>query len=123
MADTTGIAAVRTIADTWRDRCWTFEEENKDLKDRVAELTARIHELEPCHRCSDRKSGSYGDYCEECHFVRFDRDCQELGLLKGADLTDETVQAAFQPRCKAFPHYKDMYRECYERVTRRSAPY
>ena len=105
MADTTGTAAVRVIADTWRDRCWTFEEENKDLKDRVAELTARIHELEPCHRCSDRKSGSYGKYCEECHFVRLDRDCQELGLLKAADISDEKVlAAAFQSRCKAFPY-------------------
>ena len=122
MADTS-IVAVRAIADSWRGRCWTFEEENKDLKDRVAELTARIHELEPCHRCSDRKSGSYGKYCEECHFVRLDRACQELGLLKWVDTTDEMALAAFQSRCKAFPHYKDLYRECYERVTRRSVPY
>ena len=114
--------AVRT-AGYWRDRCWAFEEENKDIKDRVAELIARIHELEPCHRCSGPKSGSYGKYCEECYFVQLDCACQELGLVKWVDTTDEMALAAFQSRCTAFPHYKDLYRECYERVTRRSAPY
>jgi hypothetical protein len=55
--------------------------------------------------------------------VRLDRDCVELGLPKWIDTTHEMALAAFQSRCKAFPHYKDLYRECYERVTQRSAPY
>ena len=106
-----------------RERIRDLEADVFHLKAENKELSARIHELEPCHRCSTPKSGSYGQYCEECHFTRLDRDCQELGLSKWADSTDEMLLNAYESRCKAVPQYKTLYRECYERATRRSEPY
>ena len=89
----------------------------------IQELKYVISVLEPCQRCDAKKSGSYGDVCEECHFRRLDDYCWDLGLKKYADTTYDMLLKAYKEKCESAPQSKSYFKECFEGVTRRSAPY
>ena len=89
----------------------------------IQKLKDMISVLEPCQRCDGKKSGSYGDVCEECHFRRLDDYCWDLGLKKYADTTYDMLLKAYKEKCESAPPSKSYFKECFEGVTRRSAPY
>ena len=89
----------------------------------IQKLKDMISVLEPCQRCDGKKSGSYGDMCEECHFRRLDEYCGDLGLCCYADATYNMLLQAYKRKCESAPHSKPYFKECFEGVTQRSAPY
>jgi len=89
----------------------------------IQKLKDMISVLEPCQRCDGKKSGSYGDVCEECHFRRLDDYCGDLGLCSYADTTYDMLLQAYKGKCESAPQSKSYFKECFEVVTRRSAPY
>ena len=89
----------------------------------IQKLKDMISVLEPCQRCDGKKSGSYGDVCEECHFRRLDDYCRDLGLCSYADITYDMLLQAYKGKCESAPQSKSYFKECFEAVTRRSAPY